>query len=91
MDKKPLKDLHQLPDNSFMLHDRHCWDAVYHSRELGFHLSPLLKAQTPHPEFDQHGCVLKTVLTAAHGCLPLATDPFADQTDRDDLPVLSFL
>ena len=41
MDKEPLKYLHQPPDDGFMLHDRHCWDAVYHAGELGFHTHPI--------------------------------------------------
>jgi hypothetical protein len=41
VDKKTLKDLHQLPDNSFMLGHRHAVDAVDHSRELGFHTHPI--------------------------------------------------
>ena len=41
MDKKPLKDLHQLPDNSFMLCHRHAVDAVDDAGELGFHTHPI--------------------------------------------------
>lgn len=42
MDKKPLKYLHQPPDNSLMLHDRHCWDTVDDAGELGFHTHPII-------------------------------------------------
>lgn len=41
MYKESLKDLHQLPDNGFMLCHRHAVDAVDDSGELGFHTHPI--------------------------------------------------